>query len=310
MKGGYFMLPRGLLRNPAFKPKGAYTNAEAWLWMYEAAAFKPRDITVTNGRKTETIRLERGQLSYSVRYLAEAWGWSKAKVQRFLDETQNGTLTETHNETHQTVITICNYGVSDAVETDSETQNETQSDTQNETNKKEGRRTKVVRTKAPAAPRGARDSSEQGFSDWYSVYPRRTQRAAALKAYRKIIAGGTISHDELMERTRRFAALWTRRLADKPGDKQFIPYPASWLNKGGYDDRPEDEPGSPGRPLPIAPSPAKVVADFGDEDWRRNLDFYRRKQMWSAEWGPEPGKPNCLVPAHLLLSPVTSVGAA
>lgn len=43
------------------------------------------------------------------------------------------------------------------------------------------------------------------------------------------------------------------------------------------------------------------VGPTGDELWTKRLSFGRRKGMWgSAEWGPRPGQPGCLVPAHLL----------
>lgn len=44
-----------------------------------------------------------------------------------------------------------------------------------------------------------------------------------------------------------------------------------------------------------------LVGPTGDELWTKRLSFGRRKGLWgSAEWGPRPGQPGCLVPAHLL----------
>lgn len=83
---------------------------------------------------------------------------------------------------------------------------------------------------------------------------------------------------------------------------EYIPYPASWLNAGGYDDEPEgcDEPG------PVARDPRT----FADADWQKRLKYFQEKDAWVAAWGPKPGEPGCLVPPHLILAPVSaSTGA-
>lgn len=44
----------------------------------------------------------------------------------------------------------------------------------------------------------------------------------------------------------------------------------------------------------------EFVAD--DERWNKRLRAARLKGLWaSKEWGPPPGRPGCLVPAHLLI---------
>lgn len=55
------------------------------------------------------ISLERGQLSHSIRYMAQAWGWAESKVDRYLKKLQNNRMIEAQTETGQSVITICNY---------------------------------------------------------------------------------------------------------------------------------------------------------------------------------------------------------
>lgn len=48
-----------------------------------------------------------------------------------------------------------------------------------------------------------------------------------------------------------------------------------------------------------APSAMPLVRP--DEDpWPRRMLHWRKAQYWNSEWGPKPGKPGCLVPAHLL----------
>lgn len=78
----------------------------------------------------------------------------------------------------------------------------------------------------------------------YAEYPRKMARIEAIKAIKKAIITVSktgISIDEaaeiLLYRTKMFAAataIW------KEQDKCFIPYPATWYNRGHYDDDPEN----------------------------------------------------------------------
>ena len=69
----------------------------------------------------------------------------------------------------------------------------------------------------------------------YLAYTRRQGRADALKAIAKALAAGQ-SAERLLERSAAFAAataLWPE------SDHAFIPHPATWFNRGSYDDDPE-----------------------------------------------------------------------
>ena len=59
------------------------------------------------------------------------------------------------------------------------------------------------------------------FDAWYALYPRKVAKGAARKAYAKAIK--LASQDVLC------AAVTA--LAGKGTEKQFIPYPATWLNQ-------------------------------------------------------------------------------
>ena len=49
MSKGYLLLVRQLLRHPRFKPRGSFTQFEAWYWLIEAAAFSVCEVPVMNG---------------------------------------------------------------------------------------------------------------------------------------------------------------------------------------------------------------------------------------------------------------------
>lgn len=68
----------------------------------------------------------------------------------------------------------------------------------------------------------------------YAEYPRKVGRADALKAIRAALK--TKMMEFLLERTKAYAeatAAWPE------SEKHFIPHPATWFNRGSYDDDPE-----------------------------------------------------------------------
>lgn len=71
-----------------------FDRRSAWAWMIERAPFDGP---------------ERGRFSHSMRYLAEAWGWSSAKVFRYLKACVSENMITCSTETGQVTITICNY---------------------------------------------------------------------------------------------------------------------------------------------------------------------------------------------------------
>jgi hypothetical protein len=84
-------------------------------------------------------------------------------------------------------------------------------------------------TKPPIVPL-AGDEREKGFDDWYSEYPVKKNKPAAKRAWKK----NNLEHlaDTLLSDVR------NRLKKDKQWqDKQFIPYPATYLNgKRWHDD--------------------------------------------------------------------------
>lgn len=82
------------------------------------------------------------------------------------------------------------------------------------------------------------------LSDFWSVYPRPTHKIEALKAWTKAVdlAGGG---DEGRERIKRAAQAFSD--ASRGKDPQYLPYPASWLNAGAWDDGPAPASAAPRR---------------------------------------------------------------
>lgn len=68
------------------------------------------------------------------------------------------------------------------------------------------------------------------FEEWYEIYPRHVGKADALKAWKA--ATKKVNRDDLNDATRR----WAQAYEASGKDPNYIPYPATWLRRGGWDD--------------------------------------------------------------------------
>jgi hypothetical protein len=69
-------------------------------------------------------------------------------------------------------------------------------------------------------------SDIEGFDKFWNYYPKKVAKADALKAWKQATKRKTA--DELIELAKAYSE-------SKLPDQQYIPYPASWLNKELYD---------------------------------------------------------------------------
>lgn len=112
-----------------------------------------------------------------------------------------------------------------------------------------------------------------GFDAWYAAYPRKRSRADAHKAYRQALRRRGVTPRMLLD-----AAL---RLASDPNlptgdDRQFIPYPGSWLRAEGYLDGPLEARGRVQAPPPSRTAVAmagfrKLAGEAQERDRARGL---------------------------------------
>ena len=80
MKRGWFPVRRDILRDPHWLERPV-TKGQAKLDLALLAEYEDTEATAKGGKK---IRLHRGQLFTSIRWLADRWGWHQSKVRRFL----------------------------------------------------------------------------------------------------------------------------------------------------------------------------------------------------------------------------------
>lgn len=114
---------------------------------------------------------------------------------------------------------------------------------------------------------------DAAFEEWYSIYPRKRQRANAAKAFHKAWAKVNGDLDVLLNAVRAMLPEWQAMKATGHGDK--IPYPATWLNREGWADD-------------IEPPSAAVNVSGREPDWNdlvlagRAVNPQPQREQWKS----------------------------
>lgn len=100
-------ISRRIFRHPFWDEKRTFSRFEAWIYLIKEARFE--DSRVYDGNKP--VEVGRGQLYVSIRFLAQAFGWTRKKTTNFIDLliVDRMIRKEIHEDTGQMIVTICNY---------------------------------------------------------------------------------------------------------------------------------------------------------------------------------------------------------
>nr|DAI20919.1 MAG TPA: replisome organizer protein [Caudoviricetes sp.] len=116
-------------------------------------------------------------------------------------------------------------------------------------------------TSTPEAPAKPAEKPADGFTEWWPHYPKKVKKLDAEKAYRAALKRG-VTPKELLDGLQRQKAAWKA----KGTEPQYIPYPATWLRAGSWEDELDTPAPSTDSPAPaINPNTGKPVTrdDFG-----------------------------------------------
>ncbi len=81
---------------------------------------------------------------------------------------------------------------------------------------------------------------DDSFDKFWELYPKRIAKADAVKAWKQVLKKKTA--DEMIALTKAYSE-------SKLPDMTYIPYPASWLNKGLYEAVENDKPAPASKPI-------------------------------------------------------------
>lgn len=148
---GYIHISRKLFNHWLWEQKREFSQAEAWIDLINMAAYKEHSRVIAGAM----VKIERGEVVASERYLEQRWGWGRKRVRGFLGRLEKDRMAVTISHHEGNHITICNYEEYNGDGTSKDTMGYTSKDTTEEPNRiKEIQETKesvVADKSAPAA---------------------------------------------------------------------------------------------------------------------------------------------------------------
>lgn len=97
-----------------------FTRGQAWVDLIGIANWKPGTVR----KRGILVKVERGQVGWSIRRLAERWRWSPSTVKLFLNELKDEAQIDLQSGNVTSLITIINYEEYQQTQAQSEPQNE------------------------------------------------------------------------------------------------------------------------------------------------------------------------------------------
>lgn len=197
MSQGYIKLHRQIMECSIWDIEEAYDKRSAWVELLLLANHKDKKTLFNN----EMITIRRGQHLTSIRKLAERWGWSRGKVDRFLRLLENEQMVNTKRATNNILINIVNYDfyqhsedegrATDGHETDHRrATDEPQTDTNN--NDKNVKNEK-------------KDIYNASFEELWKIYAKKKDKGRAYECYKARLANG-FSETEMLEACKNYMA--------------------------------------------------------------------------------------------------------
>jgi hypothetical protein len=220
---GWIKLHRKIQGNPLWMSE-SFTDGQAWVDMLMLANHSEGIIKKRGIR----VDVKRGYIGWSEIELGKRWKWSRGKVRRFFHflVQQNMIEIEQQNIKLTTLIKIVNYDDYQGSDTTDDTTKRTsdghQTDIRRYTNKND-KKEKTEKNKEYSAE----------FESFYSLYPVKKEKVEAYKVWKKM--NGTRPTIEVILSALQKQIDW--RESSEKGE--FVPnwkYPATWLNKGCWDD--------------------------------------------------------------------------
>lgn len=141
-------------------------------------------------------------------------------------------------------------------------------------------------TPAPALVEKPAEKPADGFTEWWPHYPKKVKKLDAEKAYRAALKRG-VTPKEILDGLQRQKAAWKA----KGTEPQYIPYPATWLRAGSWEDELDTPAPSTDSPAPaINPNTGKPVTrdDFGYACIDAGID----PNLYINYWKPYMGLPS------------------
>lgn len=190
---GWIKLHRKILDCWIWQDK-PYDKARAWVDLLLLAMHHDKKMMLYN----ELICVEQGSYMTSILKLCDRWGWSRNKVNRFLDVLESEHMVYTKRTPKGTLITIVKYKDYQLSDFRQGTTDDTANDTTNgSTNEPQNKNVKNVKNEK-------NNIYVCSFEELWKIYPRKINKGAAYKCYMARLRSG-YSEEELLLATKNYA---------------------------------------------------------------------------------------------------------
>ncbi len=207
---------------------------KAFCWALWEASYTRRFVSVRAGSGVKSVELLPGQFVYGRHRAAKECHMPESTMRNQMAKlVELGCIKITPDSTHS-IVTICNWNTYQPTlgKVGQPEDRSGQREDSDRTLLKKGN--KVKKDQSLARP--------DGFADWWQVYPRKVGKRKAVDTYaaaiKRIQAEYSIDVNAAVAKL--LATTTTYAEAVKSTEAKFIPYPASWLNAGRYDDDPNE----------------------------------------------------------------------
>lgn len=197
MNQGYIKLHRQIMECSIWDIEEVYDKRSAWVELLLLANHKDKKTLFNN----EMITIKRGQHLTSIRKLAERWGWSRGKVDRFLRLLENEQMVDTKRATNNILINIVNYNVYQYTEDDRRATDGHETDHRRATDEPQtdtNNNDKNVKNEK-------KDIYNASFEEFWKIYAKKKDKGRAYECYKARLANG-FSEAEMLEACKNYMA--------------------------------------------------------------------------------------------------------
>lgn len=207
--GNYIYVPRSIFFDESLDD-GRYSRREAFLDLVQRASYEPEKVIIVKGGR---VVIKRGQLAFSLRKLAEKWGWGKDKVAKTLEDFQAERRIDILKDSLTSVLSIVNYDTfQGCADTNQDTSADTIADTDKDADKDNNKNNKEDKKTRNKEKRVVYPDAVERI---YALYPGKTTRPeggdVALKSasrdkdkIKKILDSGAFTEDSLSYAIKRY----------------------------------------------------------------------------------------------------------
>jgi hypothetical protein len=231
---GYIALWRKIKDHDFWKEPRVFSKYEAWIDMLMEAQHDENQKQVVIGMKVLTCGY--GECLKSNVTWGRRWGWTEAKVRRFLKLLEKMGQIRFKSEGVTTRITLINYASYDPRRrrNDEETTRTRRGCDEDATTDNNVKNVKNVKNTPPYSPPSGDDDKpaySQEFKSFWIKYPKKVGKDAAWKAWKKIKRPSQALSDISDALDWQIASdEWTKN------NGQYIPNPSTYLNQGRWKD--------------------------------------------------------------------------